>query len=118
MKASHFGDTAAEKAIMESTNPSQMKYLGENAIKGFKEIEWAGLAEQTMLKGCRLKFAQNPDLKHYLLQTNAKIAEANPNDSQFGIGLSLSDPKALDPNKWKGSNWMGDILQEIKEELK
>ena len=43
---------------------------------------------------------------------------ANPNDERFGIGLSQSDPQAMDAQKWKGSNWMGEILQELKEELR
>ena len=84
----------------------------------YNDVEWPALAKQTMFSGRRLKFNQNKDLNEYLQLTKSRIAEANPRDLRFGIGFSLTDPQATDPQKWKGNNWMGDILQEIREELR
>lgn len=43
--------------------------------------------------------------------------EASPSDKIWGIGLSQNDPRASDRSKWRGTNWLGEILTEVREEL-
>ena len=43
--------------------------------------------------------------------------EASPTDRIWGIGLSKDDPRASDRNKWRGTNWLGEILTEVREEI-
>lgn len=65
------------------------------------------------------KFTQNPELKRALLDTgNAVLAEAAVNDKIWGIGLSMSDPKRLDPSEWKGQNLMGYALMLVREKIR
>ena len=43
--------------------------------------------------------------------------EASPTDKIWGIGLSKDDPRAADRSKWRGTNWLGEILTEVREEI-
>ena len=43
--------------------------------------------------------------------------EADPNDRFWGIGMSDSDKDAVDCSKWRGLNWMGEILTDVRDEL-
>ena len=36
--------------------------------------------------------------------------EASSTDKIWGTGLSQDDPKAGDRSKWRGTNWLGEIL--------
>ena len=57
-------------------------------------------------------------MKQKLLETNDKIiAEASPNDSIWGIGLSKYDKDATNPKNWKGKNLLGFILMDIRDEF-
>lgn len=56
-----------------------------------------------MLQGNLYKYQQNPKL----------LAEANPIDCTWGIGLAENDPKALNPECWKDRNLLGLCLIEV-----
>lgn len=61
----------------------------------------------TMIKACRYKFAQNPELAKKLMATeNAKLIYANPSDMYWGIGNG------------KGKNILGNILMSIRKTLR
>ena len=65
-----------------------------------------------------LQFRQNEPLKKKLLETAGQtLVEASPTDKIWGIGLSQDDPRASDRSKWRGTNWLGEILTEVREEI-
>ena len=43
--------------------------------------------------------------------------EASLWDVLWGIGLYANDPRALHRKTWKGKNWLGFILTELREEF-
>lgn len=45
------------------------------------------------------------------------LVEASPYDRIWGIGLAASNPKALDRKMWRGTNWLGQALTEVREEI-
>jgi ribA/ribD-fused uncharacterized protein len=45
------------------------------------------------------------------------LAEANPRDSYWGIGTS-ADTAPAQKGTWKGQNWMGKMLMELRTELR
>jgi len=49
---------------------------------------------------------------------SSTLVEATPNEYVWGNGLSCSNHKATDRKSWKGANWMGIILTQVREELK
>lgn len=45
------------------------------------------------------------------------LVEASPRDRLWGIGLGSRNPKALSRSQWRGKNWLGQCLTEVREEL-
>lgn len=116
-KALHFKDAAVYKEIMKSHDPADYKALGRQ-VKGFSEAEWREVKYRTVLKGNLAKFSQNPRLGDFLLSTGKKIlAEAAPNDTNWGIGMAADDPAIYDPNYWRGENLLGFALMETRDRL-
>ena len=67
---------------------------------------------------CGLQFSQNAELKEALFATRGTtLVEAAPRDTIWGIGLGAKNPKARSRQEWRGKNWLGQILTEVREEL-
>ncbi len=45
------------------------------------------------------------------------LVEASPRDTIWGIGLGARTKKAVDRKQWRGSNWLGEALTQVREEL-
>ena len=66
-----------------------------------------------------LQFWQNPKLLETLLATHPRtLVEAAPRDRLWGIGLGASNPKARNRSQWRGRNLLGEILTEVRAELR
>lgn len=64
---------------------------------------------------CLLQFKQNPHLEKALIDTLPRIlAEATPRSPLWGIGLDLSDPLINNRNTWRGKNWLGYLLTDVR----
>ena len=64
------------------------------------------------------QFSQNEHLKEKLFSTYPKkLVEASPHDQIWGIGLHADDPRALNESEWRGTNLLGRILTEVRDEL-
>ena len=48
----------------------------------------------------------------------AILAECAVKDQIWGIGLSMTDPKRLDPKQWRGQNLLGYALMVVRGRLK
>jgi ribA/ribD-fused uncharacterized protein len=65
------------------------------------------------------KFKQHRSLKQALLSTgNGILAEAAPKDSRWGVGLSQTDPRIADKRQWRGTNFLGRALMEVRTGLR
>jgi ribA/ribD-fused uncharacterized protein len=116
-KARLFGDVAMAERIMKSDNPHEHKLMG-GRVAGFEQDEWNSHKVAIVTDGNRAKFGQNAGLRRRLLDTGeAILAEANPKDFIWGIGLAEDDPAALDPANWEGQNLLGEILMAVRREL-
>ncbi len=116
-KAMLFDDSVCLKKILDSHSPREQKHLGRTVI-GFNKTTWNGVARQIVKDGNYAKFTQNSDLKQLLLDTvGTTLVEASPYDKIWGIGLTEDDPKRLDKKNWKGTNWLGQVLTEVRDQI-
>ncbi len=116
-KARLFGDDAMAARIMACETPYEQKLMGSSVV-GFDEEIWRRERHRIVYRANWLKFSQNSGLAKKLLRTgDAILAEANPNDVIWAIGLSATDPRAQDRRQWRGENLLGEILMEIRTRL-
>ena len=117
-KARTFSDNIALEQIMCSENPKEQKAIGRK-VKNFDADIWSPISREVVYTGNLAKFSQNKDCLDELLATGDKIiVEASPYDKIWGIGLSATDPRALDRSQWQGTNWLGEAIMKVREKLK
>lgn len=118
MKAVIFDDLQTADKILEAKEPREQKELGRH-VKGFNQERWDYLSRKVVYDASRHKFMQNEDLLEQLFTTDdCYLVEASPYDTIWGIGLSEDNPDAKNPEKWRGTNWLGDMLTLLREDIK
>jgi ribA/ribD-fused uncharacterized protein len=116
-KARLFGDIEVRDAILATPNAREQKALGRQ-VRHFDADRWNAAARDIVYRGNRAKFLANPKLLEQLLATKGTtIVEASPDDSIWGIGLAEDDPGASDRTKWQGTNWLGEVLTRLRDDL-
>ncbi|SFP47047.1 MULTISPECIES: NADAR family protein [Actinomadura] len=116
-KARLFGDEETAAAIIAASHPRRAKDLGRR-VRDFDEQTWQDHRVAIVTKGNEAKFAQNKELRDYLLGTHARIlVEASPLDRVWGIGLAATDPRAEDVSAWQGENLLGFALMTARATL-
>ena len=117
-KAKLFGDIMIYKAILNAETPKEAKLLGRE-VTGFNDKTWSMYRMDIALSGLEAKFAQNKELKFFLLSTENRIlVEASPHDKIWGIGMAEKNPEVENPKSWKGSNLLGFGLMEVRDRLR
>ena len=115
-KAILMGDEASACKIMSEREPRKCKGLGRK-VTPWDQQKWDKNKIDIGIRGCLLKFRQNPLMKEELLATgNKMLAEASPSDTIWGIGISVE--KAMAGEKWRGQNILGRILMETRSILR
>lgn len=116
-KAKMFRDITAMQAVLDTKSPSVAKAIGRK-VRGFDKQRWENVCLDIVYRGNRLKFEQNPNLMVELLATAGKMfVEASPFDCIWGIGLAIDDPARWNEDKWKGTNWLGEVLTELRDDF-
>ena len=117
-KASLFSDQDALRRILKATHPKEQKALGRQ-VKNFNKESWNKVARDLVYCGNYAKFTQDQKLKGILLATDGTtLVEASRYDRVWGMGLSADDPKILSRKTWKGTNWLGEVLTKVREDIK
>jgi len=116
-KAQLFGDRDIAARILQAGHPRQQKALGRQ-IQRFDNELWNREAKQIVYRGNHAKFTQNSELLVALLATAGHtLVEASPTDRIWGIGLSEDDPRVHQRSTWRGTNWLGEVLTQLREDL-
>jgi len=116
-KARLFGDEDALEIIMGSKNPKIQKAAGR-LVKNFDNKVWEANRKAIVYRGNYAKFTQNPSMLEWLLSSHGStLVEASPWDKIWGIGLTASDPRAQNRATWQGSNDLGKIETQLREDL-
>ena len=125
-KARMFGDFEAEDAIMKcvgpetaqsgfAKHPRNQQKIGR-VVKNFNPAAWNAVCRDFVLRGNLAKFTQNDELFEVLKYTAGyRLVEASPVDRIWGVGLAENNPDAFNPDTWRGTNWLGNILTETRE---
>ncbi|HVU58080.1 MAG TPA: NADAR family protein [Puia sp.] len=117
-KASLFGDNDILEKIRTCETPAKVKKLGR-LVQDFDPSVWDRHKYDIVVTGSYQKFAQNVELKKFLLDTDDKIlVEASPVDRIWGIGMKSDHPAATNPALWKGGNLLGFALMEARAKLR
>ena len=118
-KARLFGDEAIASHIVQSTAPEEAIELGRE-VRGFDHEVWLDARYSIVVAANLAKFTHRPELGVYLTQHTARkvLVYANPNDQLWGIGLAANDIRARKPSEWRGLNWLGFALMEVREALR
>ncbi|MGO4529514.1 NADAR family protein [Paenibacillus sp. 2TAF8] len=116
-KALLFNDQNNADKIMKTRSASVQKKLGRQ-VAGFNQTIWESECQRIVYEGNRAKFTQNEDLLAALLATRGTtLVEASPDDRIWGVGLAEEDPRIRNRKTWRGTNWLGEILTRLREEI-
>ncbi len=126
-KARLFGDYETLDMIMDTDVPGTQKALGRQ-VSCFSTEIWEDDEDtengrpycwNVVWRGNMAKFGQNSHLWNFLLATDGTtLVEASPNDHIWGIGLPEGHPGCYSRDSWRGRNWLGDVLTNVRERLK
>ncbi|MFI6934490.1 NADAR family protein [Streptomyces sp. NPDC050287] len=117
-KARLFEDAEAERRVLAAGHPAEAKKAGRQ-VRGFDQAVWERERFGIVVEGNVHKFASDPELREFLLNTGERIlVEASPVDLVWGIGLAADDPAAQDPERWRGPNLLGFALIKARERLR
>ena len=117
MKAKTFGDEESAKKIMKANHPREQKALGRK-VTNFDAAKWNEVARDLVYKGNYAKFQQNKGLLYTLNESKGTLlVEASPTDKIWGIGLGMDDDRKEDPANWRGTNWLGEVITKVREDL-
>ena len=116
-KAIMFGDIDALEAIMETNSPREQKAIGRK-VNNFDQTQWNRFAKDIVYVGNYAKFTQNLDLQQYLLETaGTLLVETSPYDKIWGIGLNEVEAAITPQDQWKGTNWLGEVLTQVRDDI-
>lgn len=96
-----------QKWIRDSITPGEAKRRGKKVT--LRE-DWNFKREEVMMEGLKLKFNTYPELKRRLVSTgDIELQEGNYwGDDYWGVDLKVNE----------GKNRLGELLMELREELK
>jgi ribA/ribD-fused uncharacterized protein len=116
-KALLFGDSYTAGKILSTSSPREQKKLGRE-VSNFNPDIWASVARDIVFRGNVAKFTQSEYHRDALmLTTDTLIVEASPYDKIWGIGMGVAEANNTRESEWKGLNWLGQVLTEVRESL-
>lgn len=125
-RATHTGNDKMASKALKQADPIFYKGIlndlkantSNDANKARTADQWYNQLDEVVGQGLRAKFQQNPTLAHFLCKTHPKALGEACLDTRWGIGFTLTDPNALDTEKWPTEgNVMGRQLSAIRDEL-
>ena len=117
-KAIAFNDEDMFNAIMLETNPRKHKELGRQ-VRHFDPDIWDLIAREIVYEGNVAKFTSTDTLREYILGTdNLYLVEGAVYDAVWGVKLAWDDPRIEDPANWQGTNWLGETLMRVRNDIR
>jgi N-glycosidase YbiA len=106
-QAQKFAGTPHEEAIRLAKTPKQAAEMGRDRKRPLR-ADWEQVKDDVMREAVLQKFRTHKDIRQLLLDTgDEELVENAPGDYYWGIGADGS-----------GKNLLGNILMEVREELR
>jgi N-glycosidase YbiA len=106
-QAQKFAGTEHEEAVRLAKSPMIAARMGRSRQRPLRR-DWEGAKDDIMREALRAKFTQHAALKSLLLSTGAaELVEHTTNDRYWGDG-----------GDGKGKNRLGQLLMELREQLR
>jgi len=114
-----FGQLELAEKIMKMEDPKAMKRAAQKrGIPNFNQSIWDRHLYGIVHEGNMHKFVQNLELYLALKSTvGTTLVEASPYDIVWGCSGREHEPTAQQRETWRGLNWLGEILTEVRDEL-
>lgn len=110
----------AEEIYNCGENPDKCRQLGRR-VMWYNDEVWSIVRYKLFYELNYQKYSQDNKLKDKLLNPqfdDKTFVEASPIDKIWGVGLDENNPLIDDESNWKGKNYLGQILTNIRKKLK
>ena len=87
----------------------------EACIEKFSQNHWRSRENGN---SALLSISQNHELRNALMETGHKILVEVSTDWFWGIGISLNDRNILNDSSWTGKKVLGQVLTQMRDQLK
>ena len=101
---------------MQAKTALKCKHLGKE-IKNCDSAKWNTAAAKECYPGILSKFQQNVGIASYLKNTGTKTLLECSYDDVWGNGIPLSNPKCINPAKYKHQGILGSMLEQVRDHL-
>ncbi len=105
--------------IIGTEVPEERKKIAAQEFPEFNTELWESICKTIIKRGVTAKFWQNKDLRKELIDTgNSLLAYCSFDDRLLGNGMDIYDSRSLETQRWSGKNLLGEILMEVRAELR
>ncbi|MCR5587330.1 MAG: TIGR02452 family protein [Lachnospiraceae bacterium] len=117
-KALTFNDEEAAKRIIAVNDPAVVRDFGRK-VRNYDDEIWKGKRQLILNDAIQMKFSQNAGLQGMLVNTgDALLAECNPHEATYGIGVSIFTKGIDNKENWDGANLTGHTLMNYRDKVK
>ena len=117
-KALIFNDEEAAKRIIAVNDPAVVRDFGRK-VRNYDDEIWKGKRQLILNDAIQMKFSQNAGLQGMLVNTgDALLAECNPHEATYGIGVSIFTKGIDNKENWDGANLTGHTLMNYRDKVK
>lgn len=100
------------KPLLKTRNVALMRIIGSKVVGQLPE------PKETMTNILKSLISQHPRFGDMLRTTDGStLVYADPRDGVLGIGIPVEDPQVTDRAAWKGTNFLGQAWQAVRDSL-
>ena len=100
------------KPLLKTRSTATMRIIGSKVVGQLPE------PKETMITILKSLISQHPRFADMLRTTDGStLVYADPRDGVLGIGIPVEDPQVTDRAAWKGTNFLGQAWQAVRDSL-
>ena len=100
------------KPLLRTRNVAMMRVIGSKVVGQLPD------PKETMTNILKSLVSQHPRFGDMLRTTDSStLVYADPRDGVLGIGIPVEDPQVTDRAAWKGTNFLGQAWQAVRDSL-